>query len=141
MIGVSAAIGGFVGGLIGFLFNLIIQERKYKYDLSMVALEKKLEAHQKAYTLFFRIRNYPTGDALEIYNEGVSFIRNYSLYLNKEAFEAIQCSLKQLQKCVQLNNNAAMLSAELKILEEQGEKIRNSLQLPKIELSDFNAKL
>lgn len=134
-------LGSAIGSLIGYCISLLIQERKYKYDLSMVAMEKRLDAHQKAYTLFFDIKNYPSGDPLEIYGRGVKFLRDYALYLTVEAEEAIQVCLDQLNKCAHLNDRPEELVKELEVLEGQGEVIRKSLSFPKIRLSSLNSRL
>jgi hypothetical protein len=107
----------------------------------MAAISKRLEVHQAAYTLFFDIRNYPSGDPLEIYSRGIHFIRENAIYLNKDAYEAIEVSLNHLEKCSLLNDDPQKLGAELKLLELQGEKIKNSLGLPEIKISKVNRNI
>jgi hypothetical protein len=133
--------GTFLGCVIGYIISFILQERKYKYDLSMVAISKRLEVHQAAYTLFLDIRNYPSGDPLEIYSRGIHFIRENAIYLYKDAYEAIEVSLNHLEKCSLLNDDPQKLGAELKLLELQGEKIKNSLGLPEIKISKVNRNI
>ena len=134
-------LGSAVGAFIGYIFAFLIQERKYKYDLSMVSIEKRLEVHQKAYTLFFDIKNYPSGDPLEIYGRGLDFLRNNALYLEKDALEAVETCLNQLEKCIALNDDPQRLTVELGVLESQGEKIKDALKLPKILISSPNRKI
>jgi hypothetical protein len=134
-------LGSLVGSIVGYLASLIIQERKYKYDLSMVALERKLDVHQKAYTLYFEIINYPSGNALDIYEKGIFFLRENALYLNEKSRESLEFCLSQLQLCASLNDDPAKLVIELKKMKGKGEEIRESLGIPEIKLSSINKNL
>jgi hypothetical protein len=71
----------------------------------------------------------------------LEFLRNNALYLEKDALEAVETCLNQLEKCVALNDDPQRLTVELGVLESQGEKIKDALKLPKILISSPNQKI
>lgn len=59
------SISAFIGSIIGYFFNELIkfgfndklQKNQFERQLSMAALEKRLEVHQEAYLRWYRIYN------------------------------------------------------------------------------------
>lgn len=82
--GIFTIIGGILGWTLAFL--------KFKYErkdkFRMAAIEKRLEAHQKAYaqcTKFIEVID-SRDEALvhKVFKEGQEFMSNYAIYLERE---------------------------------------------------------
>jgi len=76
-----------VGGIIGWFFTYMKFKLERKDKFRMAAIEKRLEAHQKAYAqcmTFFDIMNSRDEDEVQkVFKAGQDFMANYSLYLEK----------------------------------------------------------
>ena len=111
-----------------------LANRRINHELSVAALEKRLEVHQQAYSLWVDMKNHPAGSALEIYTDCLSFLKNNAIYLTSDALSAFTLATSLLNDCyiAERAGSITILTNHLRMLEEQGEIIRNALNLPDI---------
>jgi len=113
-----------------------LANRKSNHDLSLVAIEKRLEVHQKAYSLWIDMKQHPAGDALSIYGDCLEFLKQNAIYLTSNARDAFIEATKLLEMCYIANhaNEITILTEHLRKLEAQGNIIRDALCLPDIDI-------
>jgi hypothetical protein len=142
---IASIVAGLVGVIITALTQLIISkmttESNLKQELSLVAIEKRLEVLQKAYSLVLDMTNYPGNRglpederAIAIYGESLSFLKENAIYLAQypKAYEAFEEAYNLVEQCdlaikVKDFNKLTSLFKELGM---KADIIKGTLKLP-----------
>lgn len=87
---ISAFIGVLTGGIISGGFHYWVSQQQRKHQLRIAALERRLMAHQQAYTLWRRLlfANRDTNQIFDVIEECQSWWEQNCLFLSPEAREA-----------------------------------------------------
>lgn len=82
-----AAIFAIIGGIIGWFITYLKFKLERKDKFRIAAIEKRLEAHQKAYSqcmkFFDILDSHDENEVKHAFKDGQTFMANYSLYLEK----------------------------------------------------------
>lgn len=111
-----------------------LSNRRANHELSVAALEKRLEVHQKAYSFWVDIKTHDEHNAKDTYNECFDFLKGNSIYLTPCAREAFTLSMDLMSsRFVAFKNQDEMMVKTLsQKLEGQGSIIQKALNLPDI---------
>ena len=133
MIGVWVAAGAAILGLVGVIVNVIctvkgnrktareivnlqnqhadaLERSRQKHELNLAALEKRLEAHQQAFTLLWKFFAPNSPEALSSHAREceIWWVEN-CLYLNEEASRAFRAVCSGFVRSVSYNSEGEML--------------------------------
>jgi hypothetical protein len=114
--------------------QLKLAEFRERHELSTTAIEKRLAAHQEAFSLWWEMKNAPSGEPIEIYSKSLEFLKNYSVYLTDDALKSFDEAVLLLRTFGEVGKDMEpeQLSRLFKELETKGEKIRAALNLPRV---------
>lgn len=117
--------------------QLDLAERRERHELSTIAIEKRLDVHQKAFSLWWEMKMAPSGEPLDIYTRCRLFLKDYSVYLTDEAREAFEEACELLSQFGSIGKDISPegLSKLFNELGTKGEKIRDAMNLPDIKNS------
>ena len=135
---VSAFIGVLVGSAITGTFQYLISEEEQRLELRIVAINKRLDAHQKAYTLWFRLLfTVQHGDEnYTMVMKCQDWWEENCLFLSPEARKAFQdayIAAKDLAISIAAHDmNTELLKSTTKVVKRAGKIIEESANLPSI---------
>jgi len=114
--------------------QLKLAELRERHELSTAAIEKRLAAHQEAFSLWWEMKNAPSGEPLEIYSKSLDFLKNHSVYLTDDALKSFDEAVLLLREFGEVGKDMepTQLTRLFKELEIKGEKIRAALNLPSV---------
>jgi len=129
-------------------FERIAQENRFslsaseqKHDLRLAALDKRLEAHQKAYSLWYRLRGSirDENQLFKIFQQCNEFWMNDSLYLtekSRKAFdEAVRAAIEF--RIMKEEGNSAKMKENLNTIFGAGEVFVKSVCLPSLGENEY----
>ena len=131
---------GTVGGLLGVALNVTAQSISGRLDrqhqLRMAALEKRLQAHQDAYTLWRKLfMHVYQDDIVEVVKECADWWDNNCLYLEpraRKAFQRAYVHAPSQKPFLDAHENAKVLEKNWQDIEAAGEEIARAVSLPSI---------
>ncbi len=97
VIAIATAIMAFLGAMIGYWISARSSRKDRKHQLAMAALEKRLEVHQEAITIWFSIRNniFNNQELNNIVIHAQEWYRQNCLYLDDASREDFwNCSIQ-----------------------------------------------
>jgi hypothetical protein len=138
---VATLVGAFVTAVTQLVISKMTAKSNLKQELSLVAIERRLDVLQKAYSLVLDMktylgnRNLPEDErAIAIYEKSLSFLKENAIYLAQfpKAYKAFEDAYKIVEQC-ELANKAKdfdKLQSLFKDLEINADIIKGTLTLP-----------
>lgn len=117
-----------------------LSNRRANHELSVAALEKRLEVHQQAYSLCIDMKNHSENDAKKTYNKCFYFFKDNSIYLTTDARVAFTSAMDLMNSRFFMfkNDDTEMVKDLSQKIEIQGNKILKTLNLPDINVWQDN---
>lgn len=131
----AALIGGVVAAVIGAFVQYVISRANLRHQLRIAALEKRLEAHQHAYTLWRKLL-FADKRSKEIYDvvmECQDWWENNCLYLSssaREAFFRAYHSARDHADLLRVPEKAELVKSAHQVVERAGKLILEAVSLP-----------